>query len=396
MTPNADLSLRLLHGEAVFGEVGAQRYRIDFAEGVLANWEGIIRSFKLLIMTDQEHINGQTIRTFKALIGAQERCLKTAQEVLAAFHCNSPDSVEDSVEEIQTPSDLGTAPSTLSLSVSSGHSSCSTPSGISLGQQPFIRSSCPSPELLQSLRLPVISERQSYSSQSYEPRSPESQDIAQLPLSYPILPSEQRPVRRGSLPTTTLHPSWPPFKEFAIYRVPPADVWIMDRTWHVDESPTHLSKAEARFSRQDFQAGLITLDAVLATSTKTPGFRKSLLKKRIPMGDFSQRINGYLLRSCALLAAGDPRQGLQSADTALRLAGEITLNERYSYMQSKSQLYRGLCLMELKRWGEASAAFTRAASIADWKGRVAELMIEAQKNLAIGRNERDTMERGRM
>ena len=170
----------------------------------------------------------------------------------------------------------------------------------------------------------------------------------------------------------------------------------MNRTWHVDESPSCLSTAEAQFSRREFQAGLITLDRVLLPVTKTQGFRKYLFRGRSPMGDFRRRINGYLLRSCALLAAGDARQGLQSADTALRLADEISANDIFSHAQSKSHLYRGLCLMDLRRWEEASAAFTRAASITDWRGRVAELMIEARKNLAIERNEKGMMECGSM
>jgi hypothetical protein len=51
------------------------------------------------------------------------------------------------------------------------------------------------------------------------------------------------------------------------------------------------------------------------------------------------------------------------------------------HLVSRSQLYRGLCLMELKRWKEASCAFTRAASVRDWQGKVWELKNMAESNL---------------
>jgi hypothetical protein len=38
--------------------------------------------------------------------------------------------------------------------------------------------------------------------------------------------------------------------------------------------------------------------------------------------------------------------------------------------------------MELERWEEASAAFTRAANMREWSGRVAELKIEAERKIA--------------
>lgn len=94
--------------------------------------------------------------------------------------------------------------------------------------------------------------------------------------------------------------------------------------------------------------------------------------------DATRKINHHLLRSCALLANNEPDQALEEATYALYLAEA----RKIYHLQSKSQLYRGLCLMELERWEEASAAFTRAANMREWSGRVAELKIEAERKIA--------------
>jgi hypothetical protein len=87
-------------------------------------------------------------------------------------------------------------------------------------------------------------------------------------------------------------------------------------------------------------------------------------------------INRDLIRCCADLAMHRPAC-LGLADNALAMSEEAGIY----HLVSRSQLYRGLCLMELKRWKEASCAFTRAASVRDWQGKVWELKNMAESNL---------------
>jgi hypothetical protein len=95
-----------------------------------------------------------------------------------------------------------------------------------------------------------------------------------------------------------------------------------------------------------------------------------------------ERINLYLLRCATLLACDQPGMGLKDADEALRIAEA----ENIYYMRSKSHLYRGLCFRKMARWVEASSAFTQAASIKAWAGRVRELKSEAADNIARSTN----------
>jgi hypothetical protein len=90
----------------------------------------------------------------------------------------------------------------------------------------------------------------------------------------------------------------------------------------------------------------------------------------------AQRINRELIRCCANLAMDNP-VSLDFADNALAMAEEAGIY----YLVSKSQLYRGMCLMESKRWKEASFAFTGAASVRDWEGKAWELKNMAESNL---------------
>jgi hypothetical protein len=100
------------------------------------------------------------------------------------------------------------------------------------------------------------------------------------------------------------------------------------------------------------------------------------------VADANRTINYHLLRSCALLAQNQPEEGLKEADFTLYIA---EVRDIY-HLQSKSQFYRGLCLMELERWGEASAAFTKAANVRWWASRVAELKIEAERRIIEGQD----------
>lgn len=93
--------------------------------------------------------------------------------------------------------------------------------------------------------------------------------------------------------------------------------------------------------------------------------------------DTTGRVNYHLMRSYALLTCDQSDEGLEEADSAFLIAEA----RKIYYLQSKSQLYRGLCLMKLERWRDASAAFTRAANVRGWAQRVAELKMEAERKL---------------
>lgn len=105
----------------------------------------------------------------------------------------------------------------------------------------------------------------------------------------------------------------------------------------------------------------------------------------ITLTDAIRKMNHHLLRSCALLAHDEPDEALEEADFALYLAEA----RKVYHLQSKSQLYRGLCLMQLERWEEASAAFTRAANVRGWAERIAELKVEAERKIIEAENKRE-------
>ncbi|KAE9378332.1 hypothetical protein N431DRAFT_554562 [Stipitochalara longipes BDJ] len=99
-----------------------------------------------------------------------------------------------------------------------------------------------------------------------------------------------------------------------------------------------------------------------------------------PLLGITKQINLQLLRCCALLPLAHP-ECLVRADNALAIAEDAELY----HLVSKSQFYRGLSLMELKRYKEASEAFTKAASVRDWSGKAwfaknaAEGMVHVEK-----------------
>lgn len=98
----------------------------------------------------------------------------------------------------------------------------------------------------------------------------------------------------------------------------------------------------------------------------------------------TKQINLSLMRCCAVLLNGHP-DCLLYADNALAMAEE----SGHHHLISKSQHYRGLSLMKLKRYKEASNAFTRAASIRDWAQRAsgykstAERMVRAETIMKV-------------
>ena len=113
-----------------------------------------------------------------------------------------------------------------------------------------------------------------------------------------------------------------------------------------------------------------------ATFTETPR-PMAALDAPITLVDFTRKINHHLLRSCAALAKHRPDEALKEADFTLYLAEA----RKIYHLQSKSQYYRGLCLMGLEQWQEASQAFTKAASVRWWAARVALLKAEAERRI---------------
>jgi len=91
------------------------------------------------------------------------------------------------------------------------------------------------------------------------------------------------------------------------------------------------------------------------------------------------------MRAAALLAFSEPAyttQALIEADTALGIAQQAVKHGENAYnLEFKSNFYRGLCLMEMKKWRKASWALTRAACIESWAERVEELGRECRQRL---------------
>jgi hypothetical protein len=75
--------------------------------------------------------------------------------------------------------------------------------------------------------------------------------------------------------------------------------------------------------------------------------------------------NLSLLR-CVCLLENDMPDCLRFANDALAIAEEAGLHD----LATKCQMYRGHCLFALERWNEASDAFTRAATIRDFRNEV--------------------------
>ncbi|KAF8857371.1 hypothetical protein BDZ45DRAFT_563096, partial [Acephala macrosclerotiorum] len=82
-----------------------------------------------------------------------------------------------------------------------------------------------------------------------------------------------------------------------------------------------------------------------------------------------QAINLHILRAQCFLALEEPLNALQQANYAVQIA----LDYNVVKLQSKAQLCRAKCLIEVGRWEEAKSALVRAASIRDKKGEVEEL-----------------------
>jgi hypothetical protein len=95
-----------------------------------------------------------------------------------------------------------------------------------------------------------------------------------------------------------------------------------------------------------------------------------------PLSRVIKSVNRDLLRCCTLLTMSNP-ECLKFAENALALSEEAGIY----HSVAKCQLYRGLCLMKLERWKEASYAFTRAAGVKDWMRNAWEMKNLAESNL---------------
>lgn len=102
-------------------------------------------------------------------------------------------------------------------------------------------------------------------------------------------------------------------------------------------------------------------------------------------------INRNLLR-CVCLLENSRLDCLNLAEDAIELAeNALAMAEEAGYLglATKAQFYRGQCLIVLERFKEASDAFTKAATIRDFKNEVAEW-----KNLAETKGRAKAMDKG--
>jgi hypothetical protein len=130
-----------------------------------------------------------------------------------------------------------------------------------------------------------------------------------------------------------------------------------------------------------------SLTAPLRTSKRAPlqidpFTRSNKIRHGTPLSESqlttAKTVNFDLLRCCTLLQVKHS-DCLKFADNALAVAERAGIH----HLVSKSQFYRGLSLMERKRYKEASDAFTRAASVRDWEGKVCKWKIAAERMFRI-------------
>jgi hypothetical protein len=152
--------------------------------------------------------------------------------------------------------------------------------------------------------------------------------------------------------------------------------WILEGYWHLEFFPyfSTIRKTQHDLFRQGVtQNNLNQLS--LALSQKIPSksqfkFPMALtLGNRVSSYDPQQLINMHLLRCACLLSVDDPVQALTDADNAFQIAQILNgdLNLRYQ-LESKCQLYRGLCFQKIGMERKARIALTRGALWAGTKG----------------------------
>ena len=159
---------------------------------------------------------------------------------------------------------------------------------------------------------------------------------------------------------------------------PPTDIMIMHQNHHRNFSPDTSSMTPiVSLQRSRFAPSIGSSIPMAASGTP------------VTVKEAGQKINHHLLQSCALRAQDEPENALEEANFGFYLAEERKLY----HLQSKSQFYRGLCLMDLERYKEADEAFTRAASVRWWAWRVAELKTQAEHKIAQAEKRRIMAER---
>lgn len=79
----------------------------------------------------------------------------------------------------------------------------------------------------------------------------------------------------------------------------------------------------------------------------------------------AQSVNAMLIHLCVLRTLHQHLRALELSQEALAIAKQHQLYRH----AAKAQLYRGLCLYDLKRYADARVCFIRAASI-QWRHRV--------------------------
>jgi hypothetical protein len=101
----------------------------------------------------------------------------------------------------------------------------------------------------------------------------------------------------------------------------------------------------------------------------------------------SEEINLYLLHCIAFLAMDEPTRALHSANAAGRaakVAGTAGLGLAMYHLECKIHFYRGICLMRLRKWKEASWELTRAANIRPWAKQITGLKRECEQMMEDG------------
>lgn len=159
---------------------------------------------------------------------------------------------------------------------------------------------------------------------------------------------------------------------------PQARDYIMSSTWLREPAIASIDSSSLRAAEEAIiahqpQRALIVLDKYLITSstpkdalppcTPASGSPSPALR---PSTTTHTHINALLLKSCILRIFDVPAPALQLTESAVRLAHDAGLWA----LVAKAQMYRGLCLLELKRWRHARLCFVRAAGVRGFEGRV--------------------------
>jgi hypothetical protein len=152
--------------------------------------------------------------------------------------------------------------------------------------------------------------------------------------------------------------------------------WILEGYWYLETFPylSTIRKVQYNLSKQGVtQNNLNQLSLALSqksTSKSQDNFAMAVTpRNHVSSNDPQRLINMHLLRCACLLSVDDPVQALTDADNAFQIAQILNgdLNLRYQ-LESKCQLYRGLCFQKIGMERKARIALTRGALWAGTKG----------------------------